>query len=92
MRKVESSKFAINVLTRLKVLLNIAKIDEKTIEPALSSGFRDFEDAVQNYTAIEADAGYLITGNTKDYKGSSIVACTAKEYLSIRSSGAEQKF
>ena len=92
LRKVESNKFTVNVLIRLKALLNVAKIDEKIIELALSSGFRDFEDAVQNYTAIEAGAGYLITRNKKDYKGSSIIVCTAKEYLSIRSSRAEPKF
>jgi predicted nucleic acid-binding protein len=83
LRKIESNKFAINVLLRLKALLNIAKIDEKTIELALSSGFRDFEDAVQNYAAIEAGVQFLITRNKSDYKGSSLIICTAKEFLSM---------
>lgn len=86
LRKIESNKFAINVLTRLKALLNIVKIDEKIVELALSSGFKDFEDAVQNYSAIEADAKYLITRNKTDYKYSSLLVCTAKEYLVIRAS------
>jgi hypothetical protein len=80
---MESSKFATNVLIRLKALLNIVKIDEKTINWALSSGFKDFEDAVQNYAAIEADIRYLITRNKVDYKGSALIICTAKEFLSM---------
>lgn len=86
LRKGYSKQFAVQVLTRLKALVRILSINEKTIELALSSGFKDFEDAIQYYSALEAKLKYLITRNKADYKKSGIIICTAKEYLSIRES------
>ena len=89
LRKQESSKFALQVLARLKALLHILTINEKIIELALSSGFKDFEDAIQYYSALEKNLDYLITRNKEDYKESGIIICNAKEYLAIRSSNPE---
>ena len=89
LRKQESSKFALQVLARLKSLLHILTINEKIIELALSSGFKDFEDAIQYYSALEENLEYLITRNKEDYKESGIIICNAKEYLALRSSNPE---
>jgi predicted nucleic acid-binding protein len=86
LRKQESNKFALQVLMRIKALLHVLAIDEKTIELALSSGFKDFEDAVQYYSALEASIQYLITRNKDDYKKSGVIICTANEYLAIKAS------
>ena len=86
LRKQESNKFALQVLIRLKALLHVLTVNEKIIELALSSGFKDFEDAVQYYSAMEANIDYLITRNKEDYNKSGIIICNAKEYLAIRSS------
>lgn len=43
--------------------------DNITFEIALSSGFKDLEDAVQYHTALEVTGiSYFITSNIKDYK------------------------
>jgi predicted nucleic acid-binding protein len=84
LRKIENNKFAIQVLTRLKAILHVLTLDEKTVELALSSGFKDFEDAIQYYSALEANLKYLLTRNKKDYIESGLIVCTAKEYLAIR--------
>lgn len=89
LRKQESNKFALQVLSRLKALFHILTINEKIIELALLSGFKDFEDAIQYYSALEENIGYLITRNKKDYKKSGIIICNAIEYLAIRSSNPE---
>jgi len=86
LRKLESGKFALDVLSRLKSLVTILTIDSKIVEMALSSGFRDFEDAVQYYSAIESNLDYLVTRNKGDYKKSGIIVCTAREYLALRAS------
>jgi predicted nucleic acid-binding protein len=86
LRKQESGKFALQVLNRLKALLHILTIDEKTIGLALSSGFKDFEDAIQYYSALAENLEYLITRNKEDYKNAGIIICNAREYLAIRSS------
>jgi predicted nucleic acid-binding protein len=84
LRKIENSKFAIQVLTRLKAILHVLTIDEKIVELALSSGFKDFEDAIQYYSALESNLEYILTRNKKDYIESGLIVCTAKEYLAIR--------
>jgi predicted nucleic acid-binding protein len=89
LRKQESSKFALQVLIRLKALLHILTIGDKIIELALSSGFKDFEDAIQYYSALEENLEYLITRNKEDYKKTGIIICNAKEYLAIRSSNLD---
>jgi predicted nucleic acid-binding protein len=86
LRKQESNKFALQILIRLKALLHVLTINEKIIELALSSGFKDFEDAVQYYSALEEDVDFLITRNKEDYKKSGIIICNAKEYLAIKAS------
>ena len=73
----------------MKALLHVLTIDEKIVELALSSGFRDFEDAVQYYSALEENLEYLITRNKEDYKKTGIIVCNAREYLAIRSADSE---
>jgi len=84
LRKYESSRTAIKLLTRLRSLVHILHVDERIIDLSLSSDFKDFEDAIQYYTALESDIQYLLTRNKKDYSESDIIICSAKEYLSIR--------
>jgi hypothetical protein len=48
---------------------------------ALNSEFRDFEDAIQYYTAIENDQDLIITRNQQDFKESKIPVMTAGEFI-----------
>jgi predicted nucleic acid-binding protein len=84
LRKVESRRFALDILLRLKALLTVLTINEKIIELSLSSNFNDFEDAVQYYTALENNLDYLITRNKCDYKESGLIICSAKEYVALQ--------
>ncbi len=70
-----------NTLMKLKVLVEIAQLDDKIIELALVSDFTDFENAIQYYTAIENGVDAIITRNLKDFKSSQLPVLTAKEYL-----------
>lgn len=56
------------VLEKIRIVFSIAAVDEKVIDLSLASDFRDFEDAVQYYSAIHARAGCVITRNKQDYK------------------------
>ncbi len=53
----------------------------KSYESALQSGFSDFEDALQNFAAIESSCDYLITGNKKHFKKSVLQVLTSKEMI-----------
>jgi hypothetical protein len=51
----------------------------------LSSGFKDFEDALQNYSAeISGDIDVIITRNIKDFKNSTLGVMTPENYLKIK--------
>jgi len=72
------------VLRKLKILVQILPMDDKIIDLALDSDFRDFEDAIQYYTAIENDLNIIITRNLKDFKPAKIPVLTAKNYLEMK--------
>ena len=51
------------------------------IEQALCSSFKDFEDAVQYFCAIENGIDIIISRNTKDYKDTKIPVYTPAQFL-----------
>lgn len=69
------------MLLKFKTLVSILSVNEKTIELALSSEFKDFEDAIQYYTAIESKIEFLLTRNLKDFRKAEISVMTAEQYL-----------
>ena len=82
LRKILSREDRINVLSQLKEAMEIAMVDESVIDMALNSGWKDFEDAVQNFSAVtDPDITAIITRNTKDFKESSLEVIDSLEFL-----------
>jgi mRNA-degrading endonuclease YafQ of YafQ-DinJ toxin-antitoxin module len=69
------------VLRKFKVLVNVLPLDDKITDLALNSDFKDFEDAIQYFTAIENDQDLIITRNQPDFKESKIPVMTAGEFI-----------
>ena len=69
------------ILRKFKVLVNVLPLDDKIADLALNSEFRDFEDAIQYYTAIENDQDILITRNQQDFRDSKVPIMTAGEFI-----------
>jgi predicted nucleic acid-binding protein len=69
------------ILRKFKVLVNVLALDDKITDLALNSEFKDFEDAVQYFTAIENDQDLIITRNQSDFKESKIPVMTAGEFI-----------
>jgi len=67
-QKDQSSAQARANITSLLQFLEIAPVDQSTIEQALNLDYRDFEDAVQMISALQCKAEYLITRNVTDYQ------------------------
>jgi predicted nucleic acid-binding protein len=82
LRREISNTEGVRILEKLKSVVRILPIDEKIIALALASRFRDFEDAVQYYTAVQNGMVCLITRNVRDYRGSELPVLTPAEYLS----------
>ncbi|RUA10632.1 MAG: PIN domain nuclease [Flavobacteriia bacterium] len=72
------------ILRKFKVLVEVLPMDDKIIDLSLESDFKDFEDAIQYYTAIENEISIIITRNLKDFKTAKIPVLTAKEYTKLR--------
>lgn len=70
------------LLSNFRQLARVSTTDERTVDDSLASQFQDFEDAMQYYTALRANAEIIITRNGKDFKASSLPVMTAGEYLS----------
>ena len=70
-----------SIIRKFKVLVNVLPLDDKIIDLALNSDFRDFEDAIQYYTAIENDQKLIITRNQQDFKESKLSVMTAGEFI-----------
>ena len=77
---LESEKIALVKTKKLLKLLRICQIGQTTVDKAASSKFNDFEDALQNFSALESNINILITRNIKDYKKSELSILTPKEF------------
>jgi len=75
------------VVEKLNQLISITEVlttDKKTIKLALNSEFKDFEDALQNYSAeINGVVDVIITRNIKDHKNSSLGVMTPENYIKL---------
>ncbi|MGD9328994.1 MAG: PIN domain-containing protein [Cyclobacteriaceae bacterium] len=86
-----SRKMTRSILKDLAGILNILKVDEDSVLQALSSDFRDFEDALQYYSASDYKRiDLIVTRNVKDYKHSDLPVMTPDTLIkSIKSQSGE---
>ena len=69
------------LLSNFRQLSRVATTNERIVDDSLASQFKDFEDAMQYYTALKANVDAIITRNGKDFVNSKIPIMTAKEFL-----------
>jgi predicted nucleic acid-binding protein len=69
-------------LLKFKTLVTVLSVNDKIIDLALSSDFKDFEDGIQYFTAIENGIKIILTRNLRDFKTSEIPVMTAEQFLS----------
>lgn len=82
LRKTAKHAKVIKSLKKLITIVNVAITSKETVMTALNSEFRDFEDALQNYSAQnEKNIKILITRNVKDYKTSELSIMTPETFL-----------
>lgn len=84
LRKQYGNDGALNKITELLSLCKILSVSEKEIFAAMKSGFPDFEDAIQYFTALQnPDIKGIITRNISDYKKSTLPIFTPENFLNI---------
>ena len=82
LNKYEIAESVLNKLRKFKIICEICEVNEETIDKALNSSFKDFENALQYFTALQANCSIIITRNGKDFKQATIPIMTGEEYLS----------
>ena len=80
--KLQNKKQARSKIKKIFQLVKIENVCHSTVKKAIESEFTDFEDAVQNFCAIESGHKIILTRNTKDYRESELGILTPLEYLS----------
>jgi len=83
-RKIESHKHAIDFISKLRLILKLLPVDDDVIKKSLESKFKDFEDAIQYYTALTNNINYIITRNVKHYTRSDIHVHTPEQYIKMK--------
>jgi predicted nucleic acid-binding protein len=83
LRKQYGNEGALNKISELVSFCKILPVSEKEIFAAMKSGFSDFEDAIQYFTAVQnPDIKGIITRNLSDYRKSEIPVFSPESFLS----------
>ncbi len=78
-KKPEDAK---QILRKLKLLVQVLSLDEKIVALSLNDNeFKDYEDSLQYFTALENGVDAIITRNLKDFQKAKLPVMTAAQYL-----------
>ena len=81
MRKELDAEQIEDVITKLKLIFNIADFTASDLAKAAEMKWSDFEDAVQSGIAERIQADFIITRNVRDYLKSKVMAFTPSEFI-----------
>ena len=79
--KIHTAELVKEKLRKFKILAEISNLDNDVIEKGLNSKIKDFEDALQYYSALNSNCDIIISRNVKDFKGADIPIMTPNEFL-----------
>ena len=85
LQRLMAATKAKEVLRKLKLIVTILPLDDKVVGLALNEdSFKDFEDGLQYFTAIENNQDIIITRNLKDFKNSRLPVMTANQFIEMK--------
>ncbi|MBP1637988.1 MAG: putative nucleic acid-binding protein, contains domain [Bacteroidetes bacterium] len=84
-RQTATHEKVVEKLIQLISITEVLTTDKEIINKTLNSKFKDFEDALQNFSAeLSGEVDLIITRNTKDFKNSSLGIMTPENYLKTK--------
>ncbi|WP_456867846.1 type II toxin-antitoxin system VapC family toxin [Galbibacter sp. BG1] len=88
LRKTAKHQLIIEKIKQLLSIIEIIEMDRDVVLDALNSEFKDFEDALQNFSAVQiGKINIILTRNIKDFKKSDLAILTPETYLKGKTSG-----
>jgi predicted nucleic acid-binding protein len=82
-RKEIGNAKAMQAISILRDICKVVALDGKIIGKAIDSGIADFEDAIQFFSALQAQADYLVTRNPKHFPDDYMPVMTPEAFLTI---------
>ena len=80
-RKIRGADAALSMMTMLRDTFTPVPLDEQILNQAIDAGFPDFEDAIQYFSALRADAECLLTRNPDHFPRSRLRVLSPTEFL-----------
>ncbi len=74
---------ALGALKKIRKFIDVVEMNQKTVDQALDSDYRDFEDALEVFSAENAVMDFIVTRNLKDYGNSNVRALGPGELLAL---------
>ena len=84
-RKQNGRAVAESAMTMIRGTFAAVAFDEQILNQAIGAGFSDFEDAIQLFSALRAEADCLLTRNADHFPTSSLPVMTPGEFLAAHS-------
>jgi predicted nucleic acid-binding protein len=84
-RKTLGGDTAASMMTLLRDTFTAVPLDEQILNQAIDAKFSDFEDAIQYYSALRADAECLLTRNVDHFPDSGLRVIPPEEFLAAHS-------
>lgn len=85
-KKYSSNSKARKALHMLLKQLSVLPMDQEIVQRAADSPFRDFEDAMQYFSAEKGKIDFIVTRNIRDYEKGSISVMTAEDFIVLHRS------
>ena len=82
LKKTGKHEIVIEKLKQLLSIIGILEMNKEVVIEALNSKFKDFEDALQNFAAVNhGEVKIIITRNIKDFQKSGLAVLTPEMYV-----------
>jgi predicted nucleic acid-binding protein len=82
LRKTAKHEIIIEKLKQLLNIIGILEMNKEVVVEALNSKFKDFEDALQNFAAVNhGEIKIIITRNIRDFQKSGLAVLTPEMFL-----------
>ena len=79
--KTLNTTHAFDKADKLLTFIKILNVGENEVRSSISSKFKDFEDGIKNFCALNSNMEIIITRNIKDFKHSKLSILTPKEFI-----------
>ena len=84
-RKWRDRKVALRSMAQLRDVFTLVALDGQVLNQAIDADFKDFEDAIQYFSALRADASCVVSRNPDHFPRSDLPVLSPAEFLTAHS-------